>query len=229
MGGSKSIMGMLSSRSSANTSDGDSSSNTMSAIIAAAVVGPICIIGLLLMWCFLWRRRNQQLKGDLEDRQQELQTVYQSQRSDTIPATTEFQWPTRIGEASSRLTQLQQAQERPEKEVVSLSPTATMTTFPRSGTPASQHDYHISPQSFSSELYKQQQQHQHEHELKLKNSGLGMFQPDLAELPPHELAELYQRQPQELPVPLPPPAVVTHELEGSISPPRTPGGNNRVF
>lgn len=212
---------MLSLRSSANTSDGDGSSNTKSAIIAGAVVGSLCILGLGLMWCILWRRRNLQLRGDMEDRQRELATMH-PQRSETIRATTEFQWPTRTSEGPNRMTHLHHAQTNPEKEVC-LSST---TSIPKLSTPASVHqkpDYHISPKSFSSELYRHHEQQQHE--LKLKHSGLSIFQPELAELPPHEASELYHRQPQELPVPTPPP-VAAHELEGHLSP-ETPGERNR--
>lgn len=210
---------MLSSRSSANTSDGEASSNTKSAIIAGAVVGSICVLGLGLMWCFLWRRRNQQLRGDLEDRQRELATMH-PHRSETIRATTEFQWPTRAEEGPHGMMQSQE--QHPEKEVC-LSST---TTIPKLGTPSSVHqkpDYHISPKSFSSELYRQHEQQQHE--LKLKLSGLSMHQPELAELPPHELSQLYHRQPHELPVPTSPP-VVAHELEGHLRP-ETPGERHR--
>lgn len=214
---------MLSPRSSANTSDGDSSSNTKSAIIAGAVVGSLCILGLVFMWCYLWRRRNLQLRGDVEDRQRELDAMH-THRSENIRATTEFQWPARIGEASARLTQPQHAQERHEKEVY-LSST---TSFPKPGTPASvirKPEYHISPKSFSSELYRNHEQQQQQHDLKLKNSGVSIFQPELAELPPHEVSELYHKQPQELPVSRPTPIVV-HELEGNLSP-ETPGERNR--
>lgn len=174
----------------------------------------------MFMWCFLWRRRNQQLRGDQEDRQRELEAMY-PHRSETIRATTEFQWPSRLGEVSA---QPQNPQEKPEKEVCSNS----TTSFPKPATPASVHqksNYHISPKSFASEPYKLHEQQQHE--LKLKHSGLSIYQPELAELPPHQMSELYHREAQELPVPSPPP-VLAHELEGNLRP-QTPGERNRVL
>lgn len=215
---------MLPARSSANTSDGDSSSNTKSAIIAGAVVGSLCVLGLVFMWCYLWRRRNLQLRGGVEDdRQRELDAMHAYQ-TENIRATTEFKWPARIGEASARLTQPQEAQEGPEKEVY----VSSTTSFPKPGTPASvlrRPDYHISPKSFSSEIYRNHEQQQQQHDLKPKNSSVGIFQPELAELPPHKVSELYHQQPQELPVSTPTP-IVAHELEGNRSP-ETPGERNR--
>lgn len=199
---------MLSPRSSTNTSNDDSSGNTNHAIIAGAVIGSTCILGLLFMWCFLWRRRNLQLKGDEEDRQRELESMY-PHRSETIRATTEFQWPARVGETSTRLAQLRHSQENPEKEVY-LSST---TSFPKPSTPMSVYqksEYHISPQPFPSELYKLHEQRQSD--LKLKNPDPSMYQPELAELPPNQMPEPFHGQPQELPAPTPPP-FVAHELE----------------
>lgn len=205
---------MLSPRSSTNTSDGDSSSNTKAAIIAGAVVGSLCVLGLVFMWGYLWRRRNLQFRGDAEDLERELNAMH-APGSENIRSTTEFQWPARAGEASGRRGHLQHGQERPEKEVC----LGSTTSFPKPSTP------------FSSELYKhheqEQQQQQQQHDLKLKKSVLSMYPPELAELPPHEVPGLYHhmQQPQELPVPSPPP-VVAHELEGNLSP-ETPGVRHR--
>lgn len=217
---------MVTPRSSDSSSDGASSSNTKSAIVAAAVIVPICVFGLGFMWCFLWRRRNKQLRGDKEDRQRELESMHPNP-SETLTATTEFQWPSRIGNASTRLEQLQQAQEKPEKEVF-VVPAGSMPyqqqqqhqqQHPSTPPPVAQKvDYHHHPLQQQQQQYTCQncQHHDHQNEIKLKYMALGPHQQEPAELPHQHIPELQSRVPQELPGPTPPP-IFPHELEGHLN------------
>lgn len=255
-----------------------------SAIIAAAVIVPVCAIALGLMWCFLWRRRRRHTRSDRTEKQRELEDMPSREapprRLETMRATTEFKWPARMGDASSRLTlqevqyiqpppqqhhphhqqqiqqqhhplhQPQQPQQQypqyyqqhqhqnsqqhlhpkgadaPEKELFVNSPTAasflssTATTLPPHYNP----EYHISPQAYAqqdnnSSIHSSQT---HEDLLKHKYPAQGLHQTEPAELPHHDLPELYQheqeQQPQELPAAaVAAPTMFPQELDGSVS------------
>lgn len=101
------------------------------------------------------------------------------------------------------------------------SPTAA--SFHSSGATLPTHfnpEYHISPQPYT------HQEYQRHEELKHKYPAQGLHQTEPAELPHHDLPELFPQQPQqpqELPAAMPPP-IFPQELEGSVSPetPRLP-------
>lgn len=108
------------------------------------------------------------------------------------------------------------AAEVPEKELFMNSPTAA--SFHSSGTTLPTYfnpEYHISPQPYT------QHEYQRHEELKHKYPAQGLHQTEPAELPHHDLPELFsqqQQQPQELPAGAIPPPMFPQELEGSVSP-----------
>lgn len=176
------------------------------------------------MWCLLWRRRRKETRGDRAEKQQELEAMPMPReapprRIETIRATTEFKWPPRIGDATPRMTHLQQAPIGPEKEVMVSSPTSMSFHSPSTTTlpPHQNPEYHISPQPFTySECQRREQ-------LKHKYPAQGLHQTEPAELPHHEIPELSSQHPHELPAATPA-LIPPQELEGSISPetPRLP-------